>query len=65
MKERFDKKTVEQQFQPGNLVLMLQPTPGGALTAQFAGPYVVDRKVSKTDYVICIPERRRKTSVSC
>lgn len=63
MKERFDKKTVDQQFQPGDSVLMLQPTPGAALTARFSGPYVVDRKVSETDYVIRTPERRRKTHV--
>lgn len=44
---------------------MLQPTPtpGAALSARFSGPYVVDRKISETDYVIRTPERRRKTCV--
>lgn len=60
--ERFDrrKRTVTWQLLPGDLVLMLQPTPGASLTARFSGPYIVDKKVSETDYVICTPDRRRK-----
>lgn len=33
MKERFDRKAVKQQFQPGDRVLVLLPAPGSALTA--------------------------------
>lgn len=36
------------------------PSPGSALTARFAGPYVVDHRLSETDYVIQTPEHRRK-----
>lgn len=61
MKTRFDKRAVVRQFQPGDQVLVLLPLPGSALTARFSGPYVVERKVSDTDYIICTPERRRKT----
>ena len=32
-----------------------------ALTARISGPYVVDCRVSDTDYIIRTPERRRKT----
>lgn len=34
------------------------------LQARFSGPYEVDSKLSETDYVICAPDRRRKTSAS-
>lgn len=61
MKKRFDKKAVERQFQPGDQVLVLLPTPGSAFTARFSGPFVVESKVSEVDYVIHTPERRRKT----
>ena len=61
MKGRFDKTAVERQFQTGEQVLVLLPVPGSALTAHFSGPFMVKSKVSDTNYVICTPERRRKT----
>ncbi|TKS65422.1 Retrovirus-related Pol polyprotein from transposon opus [Collichthys lucidus] len=61
MKQRFDRKAVVRQFQPGDEVLVLLPTPGSALTARFTGPYVVESKLSDTDYVIQTPQRRKKT----
>ena len=61
MKERFDKRAVKRQFQPGDEVLVFSPTPGSALTARFSGPFVVECKVSDTDYIIRTAERRRKT----
>nr|XP_043896825.1 uncharacterized protein LOC122778793 [Solea senegalensis] len=60
MKERFDRKAVKREFEPGERVLVLLPTPGSALTARFSGPYVIKSKVSDTNYVIHTPERRRK-----
>lgn len=62
-KRRFDRKANEQQFQRGDQVLVLLPMPGSALTARFSGCYVVESKVSDTDYVILTPEWRRKTSL--
>lgn len=61
MKKRFDRRAVERQFEPGDEVLVLLPTSGSALTTRFSGPYVVEKKVSDTNYVIYTPERRRKT----
>lgn len=61
IKQRFDRKAVQRQFQPGDEVLVLLPIPGSALTARFSGPCVVEDRVSDTDYVIHTPERRRKT----
>ena len=60
MKERFDRKAVEREFEPGERVLVMLPTPGSALTARFSGPYDIKSKVSYTNYVIHTPERRRK-----
>ena len=37
--------------------------PGSALPAHFSGPYVVESKVSGTDYIIHTPEHRRKTQL--
>ncbi|KAI2644501.1 Transposon Ty3-I Gag-Pol polyprotein [Labeo rohita] len=61
MKRSFDQKAVVRNFLPGEKVLVLIPTPGSALTAQFSGPYVIQSKVVETDYIIRTPERRRKT----
>ncbi|CAM4523472.1 unnamed protein product [Leuciscus chuanchicus] len=60
MKQRFDRKTVEREFKPGEQVLVLLPVLGAALTARFSGPYVVENKVSETDYIIHTPDRKRK-----
>lgn len=40
--------------------MVLLPAPGSALTPRFAGPYVVDSRMSLTDYVILTPDCRRK-----
>ncbi len=60
MKRQYDKNAVERKFQPGDKVLVLLPVLGSSLSARFSGPYVVEGKVSETDYVIHTPERRRK-----
>lgn len=44
MKSRFDQKAIPWQFQPGDKVPVLLLEPGSALTAPFAGPYVVDHR---------------------
>ncbi len=60
MKKRFDKKSVTRVIKPGDEVLVLLPVPGSALSARFAGPYVVSKKLSDTDYVVHTPDRKRK-----
>lgn len=62
-KKWYDRKAVKRHFQPGDKVLVLLPVPGSALSACFAGPYVIVRKVFKTDCVISTPECRRKTGL--
>ncbi len=63
MKKCFDKDAVFRSFEKGDPVLVLLPLPGCALQAKFSGPYVVDRKLSDTDYIIGTPDRQRKTRV--
>uniref|UniRef100_A0A3Q3SYM0 Gypsy retrotransposon integrase-like protein 1 n=1 Tax=Mastacembelus armatus TaxID=205130 RepID=A0A3Q3SYM0_9TELE len=64
MKDHYDKKSVTRIFQPGDRVLVLLPIVGSRLQAKFSGPYVVNRKLSETDYVIQTPDRK-KTSRVC
>ncbi len=61
MKERFDRNVVFRSFSEGDQVLVLLPVQGAALQARFSGPYVIDKKLSDTNYVVRTPDRRRKT----
>ncbi len=63
MKGRYDKKSVQRSFKVGDQVLVLLPLPGSVLQAKFTGPYVIEEKLSDTDYVVRTPERRRKTRI--
>lgn len=61
MKRWYDKKARSRVFLPGDKVLVLLPLSGSALKARYSGPYLVSRRVNKTDYVIETPERKCKT----
>lgn len=37
--------------------------PSSAFAAKFSGPYIVERTINDTDYVIKTPDRCRKTRV--
>ncbi len=63
LKHRYDKRSVKRDFQVGESVLALLPVPSSVFSAKFSGPYVVERKISETDYIIQTPDRRRKTRV--
>ncbi len=63
MKRQFDKRAVARVFDPGDKVLILLPIPGSGLQAWFSGPYVVERKISETDYVVHTPDRKRSSRV--
>lgn len=63
MKRNFDRKAVMRSFMPGDSVLVFLPIPGSSLSARFFGPYEVKEKISETNYVICTPDRKRKTRI--
>jgi hypothetical protein len=60
MKDRYDQKTEDRSFEPGDKVLALLPIPGSPLQARYFGPYTVDKKVSDLNYVINTPGRRKQ-----
>lgn len=63
MKSRYDKKSVARSFQPGDSVLVLLPVPSSPMHARFSGPYVIEKKLSDTNYAVLTPDRRRKSRV--
>ncbi|KAJ8045955.1 hypothetical protein HOLleu_09080 [Holothuria leucospilota] len=63
MKAWYDKTTVKREFKPGDKVLVFLPVSGQPLQARFQGPYVIERKVSDTDYVILTPDKRKSRRV--
>ncbi len=63
MKQQFDKNAVQRSFLPGESVLALLPKPGSVLYARFAGPYVIKKKLSDRNDLICTPDRKYKSRV--
>ncbi len=63
MKSRFDKRSVNRKFNPGDLVLVLLPVPGSVFAAKFSGTYTVEKRLSDTDYVIATPDRQRRKRI--
>ncbi|KAJ8044318.1 Solute carrier organic anion transporter family member 2B1 [Holothuria leucospilota] len=63
MKAWYDKTTVKREFKPGDKVLVFLPVSGQPLQARFQGPYVIERKVSDTDYIILTPDKRKSKRV--
>ncbi|XP_043962798.1 uncharacterized protein LOC122825436 isoform X2 [Gambusia affinis] len=61
MKRHYDQKAVTREFKPGDKVLILLPIPGSSLETKFSGPYVVEKKLSETNYIVQTPDRCRKT----
>ncbi|KAJ8018540.1 hypothetical protein HOLleu_43415 [Holothuria leucospilota] len=60
MKVWYDKKAQDRTFKKGDKVLLLLPTHGDPLRAKFCGPYLVQEKRGKVNYVISTPDRRKK-----
>lgn len=57
MKSWYDNKAKKRQFSPGDKVLVLLPVNNNYLTARYHGPYVIQKKVNETDYVISTPDK--------
>ena len=59
MKLTFDKKAKLREFNVGDKVLAYFPVAGSPLSAKFHGPYVIERKINKVNYIITTPDRRK------
>lgn len=59
----YDRTARERTLAPGDRVLVLLPTSTCKLLAQRHGPYKVVRQVGKVNYLISMPERRKKKGV--
>ena len=59
----YDRTARERTLTPGDRVLVLLPTSTCKLLAQWHGPYEVVRQVGKVNYLISMPERRKKKGV--
>ena len=60
MKEVFDIRTKQRTFKEGDEVLVLLPLAGNQLKAKFTGPYVISRKFNYLNYVVSMPDRKKK-----
>lgn len=52
IKHHFVKKSVVHEFALGERALVLLPIAGSTLTVHFSGPYIVEKKLTDTTYVI-------------
>lgn len=60
MKSQFDKRAVSRSFEPGEEVLVLLPSEGDScLSSKYVGPYRIDQKLSKVNYLVHTPDRRK------
>ncbi|KAL4008478.1 hypothetical protein ACER0C_002330 [Sarotherodon galilaeus] len=59
----YDKKARERTFQPGQQVLLLLPTTDSKLLARWQGPYKITKRLSKVNYELYMPDRRKKHQV--
>ncbi|XP_068213156.1 uncharacterized protein [Palaemon carinicauda] len=63
MQQQGNKKARLREFQKGDQVLLYHPIPGAPLREKFAGPYTVLDRLSKVNYVISTPDRRKETQL--
>ena len=61
-KEWYDKNSSKREFFPNDMVLLLLPTSTNKLLAKWQGPCVLKR-VGRLDYLIEMPDRRKKKGV--
>ncbi|GFX35589.1 retrovirus-related Pol polyprotein from transposon 297 [Trichonephila clavipes] len=53
----YDRRTVERQFQLGELVLVIAPSRLNKLSVQWIGPGEIVQQLSETNYVVKFPEK--------
>lgn len=60
---KHQKSPVQRSFAVGEKVLVFFPTSGAPLKSKYSGPYVIQRKLSPTNYIIQTPDRRKQTQL--
>lgn len=65
MKRHCNWKAASPLFKPGDKVLIISHIPGSSPSAKFSGPYLIEKQISDTNFVVQTPDRRRKNRVSC
>lgn len=63
MKLHFDKKSEDRSFLPGYQVLVLSTMVTLPFEAKFSGPYTVLEKLNNQNYLVSMPDRRKKQHV--
>ena len=63
MKHLYDRQSERRQFSEGDQVLALLPIVGSPFQAKFMGPYTVERQLSKLNYLISTPDRRKRNQL--
>ena len=63
MKLHYDKGKKERTFEVGDEVLVFLPTENNMFKARFEGPFKITEKLSKLDYRIETPSRRKPSRV--
>ncbi|XP_075726265.1 uncharacterized protein LOC142767909 [Rhipicephalus microplus] len=59
-KRYYDRSARSRQFEAGDQVMRLKPSPKNKLNVQWEGPVEVVKRLSETNYLVTMP-RRRKT----
>ena len=59
----YNRNARERTLKPGDRVLVLLPTASSKLLAQWQGPYEVVKLVGKANYLVEMPDRRKKKKV--
>ena len=62
-KKWYDKNARDRSFQVGEQVLVLLPTSSSKLTAQWQSPYQVVSRVGNVNYLVHMPDHRKKKRV--
>ena len=62
-KQWYDKNARTRELKKGDLVLVLLPTSSSKLLAQWQGPYQVEKKVGKVNYVVDMADRRKRKRI--
>lgn len=60
---KHQKSPVHRTFAVGEKVLIFFPISGAPLKSKYSGPYVIQRKLSPTNYIIQTPDRRKQTQL--